>query len=233
MGFHLIEDNQLQEIVSAVKEKNNIKSFNGADLAQEIKKQPMIKWFASGYSTGNIKEVTAEDLEGISQIQSYGFYGCKWLEKITIPEAISAIGNNVFNQCVSLREVILPSTVKGTGTSGFTNCINLEKINVENLTSVGTSGFRYCNSLTELVFEDLLSIGATAFDSCDNLSTVVIKRGRVCTLANINAFTGTPIASGNGSIYVTDSLVDEYKVAENWITYANCIKPVSEWEATQ
>lgn len=235
MGFHLIEDNELQEIVEAIKEKNGntTKTFKGSEMAKEIKKQPMIQNFACGGSVCDIHEITEEDLSNIGGIQSYAFYGCQWLEKISIPEIVTSLGNNVFNQCLQLREVKLPSTIKGTGTAGFNSCNKLEKINVENLTSVGTSGFRYCDSLTELVFEDLLTIGATAFDSCDNLKTVVIKRGKVCTLANVNAFGGTPIASGNGYIYVTDSLVDEYKAAENWATYASQIKPVSEWEATQ
>lgn len=235
MSIHIIEDNELQKIVEAIKEKNGIttNTFKGSDMAKEIKKQPILQNFAVGGAVSAVKEITADDVRNISSIQSYAFYGCRWLEKITFSENIASMGNNCFNQCSSLKEVTLSSGVKGTGTSGFINCINLEKINVERLTSVGTSGFRYCAKLTELVFEDLLSIGGTAFDGCTNLTSVVIKRGKVCTLADVSAFTNTPIASGNGYIYVLDNLVDDYKAAENWVKYASQIKPVSEWEAKQ
>lgn len=46
-----------------------------------------------------------------------------------------------------------------------------------------------------------------------------------------NAFTGTKIASGTGYVYVPDELVEEYKVATNWSTFANQIKPLSELES--
>lgn len=231
MSIHIIEDNDLQKIVEAIKEKNNITTFKGSDMAAEIKKQPKVRGMIGGSVYEDFDEITAEELEGLTQIRSYGFYDCRWLKKITIPEGITALGNNTFNQCINLREVILPSSVKSTGTAGFNNCFNLKKINVERFTSVGTSGFRYCSGLTEIVFEDLLFIGATAFDACSKLESLVIKRGKVCTLANVNALTNTPIASGDGYIYVLDNLVDDYKAAENWVKYANQIKPVSEWEA--
>ena len=55
----------------------------------------------------------------------------------------------------------------------------------------------------------------------------------MCTLANTNAFTNTPIESGTGYIYVLDELVDSYKSATNWSTYAEQIKPISELEASE
>ena len=47
------------------------------------------------------------------------------------------------------------------------------------------------------------------------------------TLTNTNSFTGTPIESGAGYIYVPDESVEAYKSATNWNVYANSIKPIS------
>ena len=65
--------------------------------------------------------------------------------------------------------------------------------------------------------------------NCKNLSALLLANDKVCTLANSNAFTGTPIASGTGYIYVNDDLVDTYKSATNWTVYKNQIKPISEY----
>lgn len=63
----------------------------------------------------------------------------------------------------------------------------------------------------------------------------------MCTLGNANAFSncyhilGTVNATYNpeglkdGYIYVPDALVDSYKAATNWSTYASQIRPLSEY----
>jgi hypothetical protein len=47
----------------------------------------------------------------------------------------------------------------------------------------------------------------------------------VVTLANTNAFPSSAV-----KFYVPDSLVDSYKTATNWTTYANNIKSILELE---
>lgn len=45
---------------------------------------------------------------------------------------------------------------------------------------------------------------------------------------NSNDLTGTTIAKGTGYVYVPDDMVDTYKSATNWSTYASQIKGMSE-----
>lgn len=40
---------------------------------------------------------------------------------------------------------------------------------------------------------------------------------------------GTAIASATGYIYVPQSLVDQYKAATNWATYANQIRAIEDY----
>ena len=49
------------------------------------------------------------------------------------------------------------------------------------------------------------------------------------TLKNISAFNSTPIKSGTGYIYVPMSLVDTYKSATNWSTFANQFRAIEDY----
>ena len=66
-------------------------------------------------------------------------------------------------------------------------------------------------------------IGDAAFQNCYSLSIITIGYSGVCSLPYYDAFNGTPIGDGTGSIYVPASLVDAYKTAENWSMYSSQI----------
>lgn len=83
-------------------------------------------------------------------------------------------------------------------------------------------------SITEFVDDSLLSLGNGAFRYCSNLTKIVLHSNTLCSLPNIYVLSNTPIANGTGFIYVNDDLVETYKSATNWTTYANQIKPISE-----
>ncbi len=96
------------------------------------------------------------------------------------------------------------------------------------LTSIGTKAFSGCASLASVDFYKVKSIAEQAFADDAALVKLVIRSSTVCALANTNAFSNTPIASGTGYVYVTDALADTYKTAENWSTYASQIKTLSD-----
>ena len=74
------------------------------------------------------------------------------------------------------------------------------------------------------------TIWEQVFSGCTALKTVVLRLNRVCALKQADAFDNTPIANGTGFVYVPDNLVEQYKTADNWSTYASQIKPISELE---
>lgn len=59
---------------------------------------------------GSLSELTAEDLDGITTLSGFAFYGCKSLKKATIPNGIKQIGKNAFDWCLNLESVYLPET---------------------------------------------------------------------------------------------------------------------------
>lgn len=84
----------------------------------------------------------------------------------------------------------------------------------------------YYVDLTKVVLNNAETIGAAAFGH-SGLTTLTIQTNKVCTLASTTALDGTPIANGQGTIYVPSSLVDSYKADSNWSVYASQIKAIS------
>lgn len=98
--------------------------------------------------------------------------------------------------------------------------------------AIGTSAFKNCTALEIADFTTAREIWGGAFENCTSLHAVIFRRNERATFGidgtAENAFKSTPIASGTGYIYVPDDLVDSYKAATNWSTYANQIKGISE-----
>jgi hypothetical protein len=98
----------------------------------------------------------------------------------------------------------------------------------DEITFIGVNAFYDCSSLATVDLPEATSIGDSAFSSCSSLTTVILRNTeQVVTLSNKNAFSGAE----NAIFYVPDSLVDSYKAANNWSTYADRIKGLSELPA--
>ena len=145
---------------------------------------------------------------------------------------ITYLGIEVFRNYESLAVVDFPN-VTSTGANIFYACYGLHTVNLPSLISISSNMFAYSSLLKRLDFPSVESIDTGAFSSCSRLVTLVLRKAdAVCTLKNVNAFTNTPFAKGTGYIYVPDDLVEQYKAATNWSTFASQIKPISELEGT-
>ena len=141
--------------------------------------------------------------------------------------AVKKVADDVFNGYNKLVTVNFPKATS-IGDSAFESCTSLTSIDLPNVTSIGNSAFYSCTSLTSIDLPNVTSIGSYVFNSCNNLSTVIMSTNQIITLEDKSVFNDTPISNKTGYIYVPDSLVDSYKTATNWSTYALQIKPISE-----
>ena len=82
--------------------------------------------------------------------------------------------------------------------------------------------FYYQTNLERLILTSATTIGNYAFAN-SGLKTLTIATSSICTLTNVNAFNGTLISN----IYVPNNLVNSYKTANNWNTYASIISAIS------
>lgn len=131
------------------------------------------------------------------------WYGCKSLVRANFPKA-TTIGS--FNLCSAMTECIVP----------------LAK-------AIPGNGLRGCNVLPKVDFQGSPTINDYGLADNPLLVTVILRGSTVATLANTNAFFSTPIASGTGYIYVPASLVDSYKAATNWSTFAAQIRAIENY----
>lgn len=152
---------------------------------------------------------------------------------------ITSLGVNALNGCDELVRASFPN-VTSCDTSAFQNCSTLEQVDLPKVNSITTNTFRSCSSLRSFVCKNPLtmrsafygcssltlvdisitrSVEANTFYSCKALVTLILRNTTFYTLANVSAFTGTPIESGTGYIYVPRSLLSQYTSATNWSNY--------------
>lgn len=137
-------------------------------------------YWNADYVPSALKKVTVS----ASEIPTYAFYGCRYIEEINIENATS-IGDCAFQGCSSLQNIALSPMLTSIGNGAFGSCISLANINLPNgLTNIGESAFYDCSSLRTLTLPSSLShIGDNAFLSCFklyeiyNLSPLTLETG--------------------------------------------------------
>lgn len=158
-----------------------------------------------GMLDATIKEVVVP--HNVTKLRRGSFYDCGQLEKITFHDGVTAVDSACFFGCSKLLEVAFPAGVQTIGSQTFFTCSVLQKVDCWLIALIGSSNFQYCYKL----------------------GTLIIRSGNVCALASTSAFSNTPIGDGRGYIYVPRALVDSYKSATNWSTYANQFRAIEDY----
>ena len=162
--------------------------------------------------------------DDITSIGSSAFQGCPALSSITIPDGVTSIGNTAFQSCYSLSSVNIPDGVTSIGSNTFYSCYSLSSITIpDSVTSIRSSAFQNCYSLSSITIPDgVTSIESNAFNNCYGIFDYHFKSTTPPTLANVNAFTNI---LPDTIIYVPysedHSVIEAYKTATNWSTYAS------------
>ena len=166
----------------------------------------------------NCSALTTVDFPVATSIGNNAFNKCSALTTVDFPVA-KTIGNNAFAYCSALTTVDLPvaTTIESYT---FYSCSALTTVDFPVAKTIRDSAFGSCSALTTVDLPVATSIGGSAFKSCSKLKSLLLRGNDVCKLINISAFAATQINSGTGYIYVPSALIDQYKVATNWSTYA-------------
>lgn len=158
---------------------------------------------------------------------SAAFQGCAKLQYVHFP-AVEKLRVTTFRQCVNLREISLPKITALDQGSEFDGCTALQKVNVPEVQTL-ISCFSLCTSLERIDLPKAKTIGTSTFRGCSALTAVILRNSTVCALGSVSAFTNTPIASGTGYIYVPSALIEDYKAATNWSTYAAQFRAIEDY----
>lgn len=215
----------LTDVADAIREKKgSTEKINAQAFAEEIKNLP--SGGDNGLADSIVNRTVTEYVNNeITAIGDYVFYNCKELASISLPN-VTSIGRLAFQNCSTLSLVTIPKATT-IGGQAFIDCKALQQVEFLFLEYADGQFLRGCSLLTRADIGNCTFIGAMGF-FMTKLDTLIIHTSSVCTLDNTNVFDSTPIKSGNGYIYVPDDLVDAYKGATNWSTYASQIKGLSE-----
>ena len=186
-----------------------------------------------GYVNDNAfyqNKITSVTADSVGRIGNNAFRNCRQLTslKFTALGSVSASTNNQFTSCTGLTAIGSDAFPEITGTypSMFNGCSNLQIAVFPKAKTFYNESFKSCSSLTtfDAGAKDTSTSAGTINSSCFTndsvLSTVILRFPVVCSLANVNAFSGTPFANGGagGEIYVPSALIDTYKASANWST---------------
>lgn len=159
-----------------------------------------------GYALAQCKALTIVDLPSVTTLGECALYECSGITSINLP-ALTTLGENSIRGMILLTSLCLPA-----------------------LTGIPSYSFFGSNALKTADFWSVTSIKQYAFTSCSSLTALILRSETMCSLANTNAFTSSSIKNGGtGYIYVPRALVDSYKSATNWSTYATQFRALEDY----
>lgn len=167
--------------------------------------------------------------EGITFNHGYAFYGQKKLKRVSLPN-VTNIPAYCFDSCLALVEVNISKVDTVGSRNCFNSCTSLEEITLPLLKTLTMANFNGCTKLKKVDLPVCTAItGGQNFNNCSSLETLILRSTTMCTLSKTNDFTNSGIANGTGYIYVPSALVDSYKSATNWSTYAEQFRAIEDY----
>lgn len=206
---------------------NVITNFTATDKMYKLR--PYMFYGNTALKSVDLSNLTAppagDNLDTNHLIGAYCFNGCTSLESFILPKASSRGGAWLAGRAFmasGIKEFVTDyaGSFNSSTPQVFANCTSLKEVVIPNFRAANTSSvFNGCTSL-ELVDINGGVIGSTLFANCNSLKTLVIRDSNIMTLYHINAFNGTPFASGGtgGTVYCPASLISQYQTASNWST---------------
>ena len=215
MSKKILSTSIIQAVANNIRRLRNITSeIQPKNFDEELKKVSSL----DSHLMRQVSEIYSE----VERVPEYSFYKGvvgggsaenrdNTLTKITFTK-LKSLGSYNFANYAALKEVNLPENYSGSvGYYSFADCSELEVLDLKN-----TSGIAYGSIVR-----------------CPKLVAVILRKtDKVANLGSSGIFSNTPIANGEGYIYVPTTLLEKYKTATNWTTYADKIKPIegSEFE---
>ena len=186
------------------------------------------------YGFAGSSKLESVALPNVTALRAYAFYECTSLQEVTFPSVTSSprSGSRVFYGCTGLIKADFPKLKEFSSahTYWFNGCTALKDVNLPLLTNISLRTFYGCTSLEKLLLPSVSTInGREAFVGCTTLEALILKHNAVVTIVDISPFTNTPIANGTGYIYVPKTLIEDYKAATNWITFAEQFRAIEDY----
>lgn len=173
------------------------------------------------------RSLTSYTNDRVTSIGDDFFYSNTTIQSVSFPK-VTSVGAEAFRACSKLTSVNFPEAVT-IGQHAFRNSVKLTEVVFPKATSVGGYAFREDTALAKADFSKITSVATYVFYGCTALTALILRNQTAVSLGSTNAFTNTPIASGTGYIYVPSALVNTYKAATNWSTFAAQFRAIEDY----
>lgn len=178
-------------------------AFFGCSSLTDVNLPNVVKLYGGTFRTSGLREA---DFPKCTTISAHEFYGCPSLTRVSLP-LIENLQYQCLNGCSALTEVYAPSA-----------------------TTIGYAAVRDDTLIKRLDFPAATLIEQYCMHGCTSLDTLILRNtASVVTSADVNMLGNTPIANGTGYIYVPRALVDSYKSATNWSTFATQFRALEDY----
>lgn len=180
----------------------------------------------------------------VQTLANNSFRQCYSLAFADFP-SLETIEQGAFGECSKLTNVFMPKLRTAAG-DVFYVC-DLRDVSFPLIEGV-PSFFLYSNKNMSIAdFAKATTIATNAFGSCYSLVVLALRSESVCTLENTSAFNGcchilgttatdystnikhNPDKLKDGYIYVPRALIEDYKVATNWTTFADQFRALEDY----
>ena len=187
------------------------------------------KTAGNSYSTFSQNVQKINILSNITKIDTSALGYHRKMTEINIPDTVTEMGNYALNYAEALKSLVLPQSLQILGEWTFQYLGVTELVIPSGVTVIPTSCIRNCSNLKKVVLEgDITNIGNMAFYYDMKLQTFIMPNITTIPVLGSSVFQASSLSSDG--IYVPDNLLEDFKTATNWSTYADQIKPISELE---
>ena len=93
----------------------------------------------------------------LTAVGKEAFYGCRYLESVTIPASLEVIPEAAFRNCRDLKHITIENGVRKVEADAFMGCKQLESVVLPNsVTSCDFFSFGGCDSMKSIALERLV-----------------------------------------------------------------------------
>ena len=201
--------------VMVAPEAGDIDKLIDGSITEVISNVETVRDYAFAYST-----LKKANFPKAKRLKQYAFYKCSELAELNFPE-VTYIYGNVFSNNQGANKV--------------------ESASFPKLKTAESQAFKQWSSIKILDLGQLDTIPYSGFSSDYNLRAILLRGEKLCFMGTTNAFswcyhydgtvdsTYNPDGLKDGYIYVPASLVDSYKTATNWVTFADQFRALEDY----